>query len=176
MGLSEKILAILVVLCVSVLVCGCLGGEQSSSEATDTASEEESPSTDRYIEITLLDGTKVGGKYVSETAAFTTIIAMYTMDPNAYTSYNTPGSIKQGYYHAGPMIRVKDPDGYLVKANGTEISIKNSVISVVVTIDDPTPMIEATLEELNAIAIARKNASEMIDEGYRLAAEARAAK
>ncbi len=39
MGLSEKILAILAVLCVTVLACGCLGGEQSSSEATDTASE-----------------------------------------------------------------------------------------------------------------------------------------
>ncbi len=36
MGSREKLLAILAILCVSVLVCGCLGGEQPSSEATDT--------------------------------------------------------------------------------------------------------------------------------------------
>lgn len=35
MGLKEKLLAILAVLCVSALVCGCLGGETPSSEATD---------------------------------------------------------------------------------------------------------------------------------------------
>jgi len=189
MGSREKLLAILAILCVSVLVCGCLGGEQSSSEPTDTTSkseshaasdsnapEEGSPSSDRYVEINLLDGTKVGGKYVSETAAFTTILVMYTIDPNAYTYYNSPGRIEQGSYSKGPLIKVKDPDNYLVKGTGAEVSIKNSLINTMVTIEDPTPMIEATLQEMNANAVAMKKASEDIAEGYRIVKEEREAK
>ena len=53
--------------------------------SNSSVSVTESQAKDRYVEISLLDGTKVGGKYVSETAAFTTILVMYTMDPNAYT-------------------------------------------------------------------------------------------
>ena len=45
-----------------------------------------------------------------------------------------------------------------------------------VTIDEPTPMIEATLQEMNAIAAAMKKAAEEKAEGYRIAKEAREAK
>jgi len=41
MGLREKLLAILAMLCVSALLCGCLGGEPSSSEI-DKSSDSES--------------------------------------------------------------------------------------------------------------------------------------
>jgi len=136
----------------------------------------ESQANDRYVEINFLDGTKVGGKFVSETAAFTSILVMYTKDPDAYTSYTSPGHLSHDSYTIGPRITVKDPNRYLVKCNGAEVSFKNSLINTMVTIDEPTPMIEATLQELNANAVAIKKAAEDITEGYRMAAEAREAK
>ena len=131
--------------------------------STSSVSVTETQAKDRYVEISLLDGTKVGGKYVSETAAFTTILVMYTMDPNAYTF--------DANYKA-----VKDPDKYFAKGNSAEVSIKNSLINTMVTIDEPTPMIKATLQELNATAAAMKKAANEKAEGYRIAKEAREAK
>jgi outer membrane murein-binding lipoprotein Lpp len=131
--------------------------------ATSSVSVTETQAKDRYVEISLLDGTKVGGKYVSETAAFTTILVMYTMDPSAYTS--------DVNYKA-----VKDPNKYFAKGNGAEVSIKNSLINTMVTIDDPTSMIEATQQEMSAIAAAMTKAAEDKAEGYRIAKEAREAK
>ena len=158
-----------------ILAAGCTSApikETSTSNVSVTESQAtsnsnvpvtESKAKDRYVEISLLDGTKVGGKYVSETAAFTTILVMYTMDPNAYTfdAYNKA---------------VKNPDKYFAKGNGAEVSIKNSLINTMVTIDEPTPMIEATLQEMNATAAAMKKAAEEKAEGYRIAREAREAK
>ena len=131
-----------------ILAAGCTSApvkETSTSNVSVTESQAtsnsnvpvtESQAKDRYVEINLLDGTKVGGKYVSETAAFTTILVMYTMDPNAY--------MFDAYHKA-----VKNPDKYFVKGNGAEVSIKNSLINTMVTIDEPTPVIEATLQEMN---------------------------
>ena len=135
--------------------------QQATSNATVSVTETQAK--DRYVEISLLDGTKVGGKYVSETAAFTTILVMYTMDPNAYTfDVNNKA--------------VKDPNKYFAKGNGAEISIKNSLINTMVTINEPTPMIEATQQEMSAIAAAMTKAAEDKAEGYRIAKEAREAK
>jgi len=136
-----------------VLAAGC----------TSAPVKETSSAKDRYVEISLLDGTKVGGKYVSETPAFTTIKVMYTMDPNAYTfDVNAKA--------------VKNPDKYFVKGNGVEVSIKNSLINTMVTIDEPTLMIEANLQEMNATAAAIKKAADEKAEGYRIAKEKREAK
>ncbi len=156
-----------------ILASGCTSAPVEET-STSNVPVTESQAKDRYVEINLLDGTKVGGKCVSETAAFTTILLMYTMDPNAYTfdAYNKA---------------VKDPDKYLVKGTGAEVSIKNSLINTMVTIDEPTPMIEATLQEMNATAVAMKTAAEehavMMKkaaeekaEGYRIAKEAYEAK
>ena len=144
---------------------------QATSDSDVSAAEPQAK--DRYVEINLLDGTKVGGKYVSETAAFTTIRVMYTVDPDAYVSYTTPGHVKSGSYYTGPAVTVKDPDEYLVKGTGAEVSIKNSLINTMVTIDEPTPMIEATLQEMNDNAVAMKKAAEDIAAGYQRAAESR---
>ena len=156
-----------------ILASGCTSApvEETSSAPV----EETSASNDRYVEINLLDGTKVGGKFVSETAAFTTILLMYTMDPDAYTHYTQPGhSIKHPQpggkfslvYVNGPAVHVKDPDRYLIKRNGAEVSFKNSLINTMVTIDEPTPMIEATLKELDANAAAIKKSEEEIARWY----------
>jgi outer membrane murein-binding lipoprotein Lpp len=184
----KSFVVMMAVILAVVLAAGCTSApvkETSTSNVSATESQAtstsnvpatESQASDRYVEISLLDGTKVGGKYVSETAAFTTILVMYTMDPNAYTYYKSPGHLEHGSYTTGPIITVKDPNKYLVKGTGAEVSIKNSLINTMVTIEDPTPMIEATLQEMNANAVAMKKASEDIAEGYRMAAEARAAK
>ena len=145
-----------------ILAAGCTSAPVKET-STSNVSITESQAKDRYVEISLLDGTKVGGKYVSETAAFTTIFVMYTIDPNAYT------------FDANNKA-VKDPDKYFAKGNGAEVSIKNSLINTMVTINEPTPMIEATLQEMNATAAAMKKAADEKAEGYRIAKEAREAK
>lgn len=158
-----------------------------ASGCTSAPVEETSASNDRYVEINLLDGTKVCGKFVSETAAFTTILVMYTMDPDARVYYTSLVHLGNDSYTVGPRISVKDPDKYLVKGNGAEVSIKNSLINTMVTIDEPTPMIEATLKELDTIAATIKNSEEgyadavkgdreRIDERARIAEETRDAK
>jgi hypothetical protein len=137
----------------AILISGCMS-ESAKNEVVD---ENESI---RYVEIDLLDGTRIGGKYVSETAAFTTIISMYVMDPSAYTF--------DAYHRA-----VKDPEKYFIKGNGAEISFKNSLINTMVTIDDPTAMIEANLQEMNETAEAIRIAAETRAEEYRVAKEKR---
>ncbi len=164
---ASFVLVMAAVLAVS-FIAGCTSAPEKET-VNQSVQEKEAPSASdsgsnvRYVEISLLDGTKIGGKYVSETAAFTTIIAMYTMDPSAYTldAYNKA---------------VKDPDKYFVKGNGAEISIKNSLINSMVTIEDPTAMIQANLQEMNTTAAAIKSAAEKKAEYYRIEKEKREAK
>jgi len=145
-----------------VLAAGCMSAPEKGT-SNQSVPVTNSQIKDRYVQINLLDGTSIGGKYVSETSAFTTIVVMYTLDPSAYTFdvNNKP---------------VKDPDKYFAKGNGAEVSIKNSLINTMVTIDEPTPMIEANLQEMNATAEAMKKAAEEKAEGYRIAKEKREAK
>jgi hypothetical protein len=146
----------LFVLCLplfAILISGCV------SEPVKESSINEGDSA-RYVQIDLLDGTQIGGKYVSETAAFTTIVVMYIMDTDAYTF--------DAYHRA-----VKDPEKYFVKGNGAEISFKNSLINTMVTIDNPTTMIEANLQEMNETAEAIRIAAETRAEEYRVAKEKR---
>jgi len=120
--------------------------------ATSSVSVTETQAKDRYVQINLLDGSYAGGKFVSETAAFTTIVVMYVHDPNVWGG------------------------NFFNRGSGEEVSFKNSLINTMVTIDEPTPMIEATLQKLNATAAAQKKAAEEKAEGYRIAKEAREAK
>jgi hypothetical protein len=154
-----------------LLAAGCTSTPEKEASNVSSQNENikapirasENQGQDRYVEINLLDGTKVGGKYVSETAAFTTIDIMYTMDPTAYTwdANNT---------------KHKDPARYFVKANGAEISLKNSLINSMITIEDPTAMIEATQQEMNEIAAVIQKAADDKAEAYRIAKEKREAK
>ena len=181
----KSFVATMTVILAAMFAAGCTSApveetSDSSVPATEpqATSDSNAPVTepqasDRYVEINLLDGTKVGGQYVSETAAFTTIIVMYKIDPDAYVHYNTPGYVKSGSYSMGPTVRVKNPDEYLVKGTGDEVSIKNSLINTMVTIDDPTSMIESTLQEMNDNAVAMEKAAKDIAAGYQRAAESR---
>lgn len=126
-----------------MLIAGCTSApEKDMSELN--VSDTESQSNDRYVQINLLDGTSVGGKYVSETAAFTTINVMYMLDPEAYTSYN--GS------------SVRDPDKYIIKGNGAEVAFKNSLIDTVYTIADPEEIIDKAQQEVKDDMNAAKEA------------------
>ena len=140
-----------------VLMSGCM----SESAKNEVADENESENV-RYVEIYLLDGSRTGGKYVSETAAFTTLISMYVVHPDAYTY--------DAYYK-----RVKNPTEYFKRGSGAEVSIKNSLINTMVTIDDPMAMIEANLQEMNETAEAIKKAEERKAEEYVMAKEKREA-
>jgi len=154
-----------------LLAAGCTSAPEKESSNASNQNEvvkapiraSENQGQDRYVEINLLDGTKVGGRYVSETAAFTTINILYTMDTTAYV-------------HDVNNTRYKDPAKYFVKANGAEISLKNSLINSMVTIEDPTAMIEATQQEMDEIAAAIQKAADDKAEAYRIAKEKREAK
>jgi|WetSurMetagenome_2_1015567.scaffolds.fasta_scaffold370814_2 hypothetical protein len=156
-GFLVMMVAVLAVL----LAAGCVSSPEKGTSNSGVPANE-SQSKIRYVQINLLDGTIVGGKYVSETPAFTTIIAMYTMDPKAYT------------YDANNKF-VKDPNRYFARGSGAEVSIKNSLINTMVTIDNPTEMIESTMQELNATAVAMKKAADDKAEMYRIAKEKREA-
>jgi len=100
----------------------------------------------KYVELGMVDGTKVGGKYVSESAAFTTIVPMYVINEN----------------------------GIMSRGNGKETGITTNLIATMVTIDDPSSLVTTTLNQ-QAIAdkaykekraaqdaeLARKNAESM---------------
>jgi hypothetical protein len=135
-----------------LLASGCIS---SPEKGTSNSSIPTTVSTVRFVQINLLDGTIVGGKYVSETPAFTTINVMYTMDPNAHT-----WDADKNY--------VIDLNKSFVKGNGAEVSIKNSLINTMVTIDNPTQMIEAKLQEINATMDARKKVAEEKAESIRI--------
>jgi hypothetical protein len=132
-----------------LLMAGCVNGPEKEASNTSTSTSTSAPSTTsgtRYVQINLLDGTSVGGKYVSETAAFTTINVMYTLDPEARTFYNNS---YDSY--------VKDPDKYIVRGNGAEISIKNALINTMITVKDPEQIIAKAEQEVDDdAAIAQK--------------------
>lgn len=141
------ILAVIAVL----LAAGCTSTpEKEASNQSDAVKENQAQ--DRYVQLNFLDGSYAGGKYVTESAAFTTIAVMYTFDRD------------RGYGH------------YFEKGNGEEVAFKNSLINTMITIDEPTAMIEATLQEINATEAATKKAAEEKAEAYRIAKEKREAK
>lgn len=121
----------------AILAAGCTSAPVKETSTTNVSITEsqvapnssvtvtETQANDKYVQINLLDGSYVGGKYVSETAAFTTIVVMYVYDPNV---------------GAG---------NFFNRGNGNEVGFKNSLINTIIPIDEPTAMIEAKLAELN---------------------------
>lgn len=112
--------AVLVVL----LAAGCTSAPVKETSTTNV-SVTEPPVAVKYVELGMVDGTKVGGKYVSESAAFTNIVPMYVVDDN----------------------------GIMSRGNGKETGITTSLIATMITIEDPSSLVETTLNEQ---AIAEK--------------------
>ena len=101
----------------------------------------------KYVELHMNDGTKVGGRYVSDSAAFVTIVPMYILDEK----------------------------GFMTKGSGDEVGIKTSLLTTMVTISDPTSLINTTLaiQNDNAIkqAAAEKKAADEKAAAYKIQAE-----
>ena len=133
----------------ALLMAGCVSSPEKEALNSSGTSAPSVPSGVKYVQINLLDGTSIGGKYVSETAAFTTIDVMYTLDPEAHTFYNNS---YDSY--------VKDPDKYIVRGNGAEVAIKNALINTMVTIGDPEQVIKKAQQEVNDDAAAAQKAYE----------------
>jgi hypothetical protein len=102
-----------------VFAAGCMSApeKESSNQSQDAARE--STGAVRYVEMSMIDGTRVGGKYVSESAAFTNIVPMYVIDKN----------------------------GIMSRGSGTETGVTTSLIATVVTIEDPSSYVDKTLNE-----------------------------
>ncbi len=112
------------------LVAGCMSAPEEKANATEVKSAAvteaqsnaeaatiaENNST-RFVELSFIGGGTVGGKYISESEAFVTIIPMYLVDKN----------------------------GIMSRGNLKSIGIKTSMISVMTDIQDPTELINTTL-------------------------------
>jgi hypothetical protein len=107
-----------------LLAAGCTSAPVKETSTTNVSTAEP-PIAVKYVELGMVDGTKVGGKYVSESAAFTTIVPMYVINEN----------------------------GIMSRGNGKETGITTSLIATVITIEDPSSLVETTLNEQ---AIAEK--------------------
>jgi len=107
-----------------LLAAGCTSAPVKETSTTNV-SVTEPPVAVKYVELGMVDGTKVGGKYVSESAAFTNIVPMYVVDDN----------------------------GIMSRGNGKETGVTTSLIATMITIEDPSSLLETTLNEQ---AIAEK--------------------
>lgn len=115
------------------LVAGCMSApeekanatEVKSATVTESSSAQESSAvennTTRFVELQALDGSRVGGQYVSESEAFVTIIPLY----------------------------VEDKYGTFSRGNGKATGIKTSMISTMIDIPDPTSLIDGVIEKQN---------------------------
>jgi hypothetical protein len=91
---------------------------ESQATPKSSVSVTEPQAAVKYVELNLLDESKVGGKYVSESAAFVTIVPMYVLDK----------------------------DGFMSVGSGNEVGIKSSFVNTMVNIDDPSSYVAATLK------------------------------
>lgn len=108
-----------------ILAAGCTSAPVKETSTTNV-SVTESHGAVRYVELQMMDGSRVGGKYVSETAAFVTIVPMYILDK----------------------------DGFMTKGSGKEVGIKSSLLTTMLTIQDPSSLVNVTLKTQNDKAAA----------------------
>ena len=146
---------VLVAVLAALLIAGCTSNPEKTTSNQTQNNVNESPATAKYIELNLVDGSKVGGKYVSESAAFVTIIPAYVLDEN----------------------------GFMTKGNEKEVGIKTSAITIIANITDPTSYVAATLkaqeEKATELEAAKQKAAEEKEkqiEADRLRREAELAK
>ena len=59
-----------------ILAAGCTSAPVKETSTTNVSTTVSQPAV-RYVELQFSDGTKAGGKYVSETPGFVTIVPMY---------------------------------------------------------------------------------------------------
>lgn len=90
----------------------------------------EPQNVERYVELIMIDESKVGGKYVSESAAFVTIVPMYVISK----------------------------DGYLSEGSGKEVAIKVNYIGSIVNIDEAS--FKEQIKKLSEVKQARQIAEE----------------
>ena len=110
-----------------MLAAGCTSSPEKETSTTNVSATEPQAAV-KYVELSMVDGTKVGGKYVSESAAFTNIVPMYVVDDN----------------------------GIMSRGNGKETGITTSLIATMITIEDPSSLVEKTLKEQAAAERAYK--------------------
>lgn len=113
-----------------------------------SAPVKESSNQVRFVELVMLDGTKAGGQYVSETAAFVTIIPLYVLDKN----------------------------GFMTPGNGKPTSVKTSMISIMTTIEDPKNFIDTTMKAQAEKAAANAEAERLAQEQQEKARQAEKAR
>ncbi len=110
-----------------ILAAGCTSSPEKETPTTNVSSAEPQAAV-KYVELSMVDGTKVGGKYVSESAAFTNIVPMYVVNDN----------------------------GIMSRGNGKETGITTSLIATMITIEDPSLLVEKTLNDQAAAEKAYK--------------------
>jgi hypothetical protein len=105
----------------------------------------EMKTTDRYVELEMIDGSAVGGKYISESAAFVTIIPMYAINN----------------------------DGVMGIGNGEPTGIKTALINTMKDIENPSAKINATLEaqRIKAAELAAAEQKAQEEEAKQIAEE-----
>jgi hypothetical protein len=135
-GFVVMMAAIIVV----ILAAGCTSSPEKETSKTNVSAAEPQAAA-KYVEISMTDGTKVGGKYASESAAFTNIVPMYVIDKN----------------------------GLMSRGNGKETGITTSLIATMVTIEDPSSLVEKTLSDQAAAEEARQK--EIADWNAKIAKE-----
>jgi hypothetical protein len=139
-----------------LLACGCVqkGADQTKPNLTQmptmqNASAETSAKV-RYVQLNFLDGTSVGGKYVSETAAFTTIQYMYRLDPGwADVTLSTGGTKTVGY-----------PE--ITNESGAIVAFKNTLINTMIDIENPAVVIKKAQQERETAENEDKTAREKL--------------
>jgi len=127
---------------------GCVSAPVKETANSTTLTTETQPK-DRYVKLLMFDGSEVGGKYVSESVAFVTIIPIYILDK----------------------------EGFVTKGNGNEVGVKTSLVNSMMTIEDPRPWTNATLkaqsDKATEIAAAKKLEQDKITEAHRIEMERR---
>lgn len=101
-----------------LLAAGCTSAPVKETSTTNVSTTVPQAAV-KYVELSMVDGSRVGGKYVSESAAFTTIVPMYVIDKN----------------------------GVMGRGNGKDTGITTNLIATMVTIDDPSSMVTTTLNQ-----------------------------
>jgi outer membrane murein-binding lipoprotein Lpp len=122
MKLIESAIVVAMVLA-ALLMAGCVSNapvkETSNSSVPANVPATEPKAAVKYIEIRGTDGTRIGGKYVSESPTFMQIVPLYVLDQA----------------------------GRLTKGNEIPTSIKTDLIATMVNIEEPSAFINETLSK-----------------------------
>lgn len=123
-----------------ILAAGCTSAPVKETSTTNVSTTAPQAAV-KYVELHFVDGTMAGGKYVSETPGFVTIVPMYILD-------------KDGFMKAGGALA------------GKEVGMKTDLITTMVNIEDPTSFVASTLqaqeEKAAELAVAEQEKAKQI--------------